>query len=451
MEYTQYSEMDSSEISWLQNKPRHWRIKRLKFSTDLINSKLSVQDSSLPYLGLEHIESWTGRKIDGEISNSEGLASAFVTDDVLFGKLRPYLAKVHLAQQPGLISSEALVVRAKDGLHAEFLKYYMLSRDFINIVDSSTYGSKMPRASWDFIGNLPVLLPEVEEQQAIARFLDFKAAQIDALIAKKQTLLDKLAEKRTALISHAVTKGLDPSVPLKDSGVAWLGEIPAHWKKMRIKHLLAAKKGAIKTGPFGSQLHSSEMMNSEVKVFNQKTVIEKNIFSGENYVSLEKFEELKAFEVFKKDLLVTTRGTIGRCMEVPDHAERGILHPCLMRLQLDGKLITNRFMEILIGDSGIVLEQLRLKSNATTIEVVYSDSLKEVFVPLPSLLEQKSIVFFIDEKTVQIDQQKAKIGHVIDRLKEYRSALITNAVTGKIDVRDFQIPTQSEQQESAHA
>lgn len=187
MRFAQYKELDSSSVSWLQQKPSHWRIKRLKFSTDLINNKVSAEDSSLPYLGLEHIESWTGRKIDGEISNSEGLASSFVEGDVLFGKLRPYLAKVHLAQQKGLISSEALVIRSKEELQAEFLKYYMLSRDFINIVDSSTYGSKMPRASWDFIGNLPILLPDVEEQRSIARFLDFKTAQIDALIAKKKS------------------------------------------------------------------------------------------------------------------------------------------------------------------------------------------------------------------------------------------------------------------------
>jgi len=237
--YAQYKELDSSGVAWLQQKPRLWRIKRLKFSTDLINNKVSVEDSPLPYLGLEHIESWTGKRINGEIGNSEGLASSFVAGDVLFGKLRPYLAKVHLAQQDGLISSEALVVRSKDELHAEFLRYYMLSRDFINIVDSSTYGSKMPRASWDFIGNLPILLPELEEQQAIARFLDFKTAQIDALIAKKNSLLDKLAEKRTALISHAVTKGLDPSVPMKDSGVAWLGEIPAHWQQMLMARIIS--------------------------------------------------------------------------------------------------------------------------------------------------------------------------------------------------------------------
>ncbi len=201
--------MKDSGVKWLGNVPSHWRIKRLKFSTHLINNKVSAEDSPLPYIGLEHIESWTGRKIDGEISNSEGLASSFVVGDVLFGKLRPYLAKVHLAQQDGLISSEALVVRGKDELHGEFLKYYMLSRDFINIVDSSTYGSKMPRASWDFIGNLPVLLPSHEEQKSIAGSLDQKISQIDDQRQKVEDVISRLQEYRAALITNAVTGKID--------------------------------------------------------------------------------------------------------------------------------------------------------------------------------------------------------------------------------------------------
>lgn len=201
--------MKDSGVAWLGDIPAHWKIKRLKFSTDLINNKVNVEDSSLSYLGLEHIESWTGRRIDGEISNSEGLASSFAAGDVLFGKLRPYLAKVHLAQHNGLISSEALVIRSKDGLLAEFLKYYMLSRDFINIVDSSTYGSKMPRASWDFIGNLPILLPMVDEQENIISYLDENFQKFDEQKNRIDLVINHLQEYRSALITNAVTGKID--------------------------------------------------------------------------------------------------------------------------------------------------------------------------------------------------------------------------------------------------
>lgn len=292
--------------------------------------------------------------------------------------------------------------------------------------------------------SLKISYPDLHEQQTIAAFLDYKTAKIDALIAKKKALLDKLAEKRTALISHAVTKGLDPGAPMRDSGIDWLGEIPAHWETKRIKHLLKPKKAAIKTGPFGSQLQSSEMNDSEVKVYNQKNVISQDLKGGNNYISFEKYRDLIAFEVFPNDLLVTTRGTIGRCLIVPHDAEKGILHPCLMRLQINQKQILNSYLKVLIGESGFVFEHLKLMSNATTIEVIYSESLKEVWLPIPPVDEQYKILEHLNESIGELEAFTHKVEIVITRLQEYRSALITNAVTGKIDVRNFRLPEAEE-------
>jgi type I restriction enzyme S subunit len=214
-----------------------------------------------------------------------------------------------------------------------------------------------------------------------------------------------------------------------------LGDVPEGWEVKRVKYILKSKKGAIKTGPFGSQLQSAEMVKSDIKVYNQRSVIDQNFSSGENYISLAKFSELRAFEVFPGDLLVTTRGTIGRCAILPSSAEKGILHPCLMRLQLNPQC-SSRFIEILIQESGRVLEQLQVMSNATTIEVIYSESLKEVWLALPLFPEQTAIASYLDRETDKIDRLVAKIGAAIDRLQEYRTALITAAVTGKIDVRN---------------
>ena len=169
--------------------------------------------------------------------SAEGVSNAFDADDVLFGKLRPYLAKAHHAQTSGICSSEFLVLRRKS-IEPRFLVYYLLNSAFINVVDSSTYGAKMPRASWDFIGNLLALVPPPDEQRRIAAFLDHETTKLDTLIAKKERLIELLQEKRTALISHAVTKGLDPNVPMKDSGLAWLGKIPMHWGMKRLKFCL---------------------------------------------------------------------------------------------------------------------------------------------------------------------------------------------------------------------
>lgn len=434
MEYAQYKELNNSGVSWLQQKPSHWRIKRLKFSTDLINNKVSVEDSPSPYLGLEHIESWTGRKIDGEIKNSEGLASSFTAGDVLFGKLRPYLAKVHLAQQDGLISSEALVVRSKDELHAKFLKYYMLSRDFINIVDSSTYGSKMPRASWDFIGNLPVLLPEVEEQKIIARFLDLKTAQIDALITKQQTLLDKLAEMRTALVNHAVTKGLDPSVPMKESGVTWLGEIPAHWDAKRLKFVGKTRYGLgeppqkLDGGlPF---IRATDIYRGEIDGAKVQTV-------DPDCVPWSRNPALKA-----KDILVVRSGAYtGDSAIVPTRWE-GSIAGYDMVYTAEGAL--PEYVAFNLLSKHVLNGQIYLAKNRAAQPHLNAEELGDVVVALPPPDEQVEIVAYIEECMKKLTIQFQLINGVVERLHEYRSSLITNAVTGKIDVRHVSLGQLSE-------
>ena len=434
MTYAQYGELDSSGVPWLQKRPSHWRIKRLKFSTDLINNKVNVEESSSPYLGLEHIESWTGRKIAGEISNSEGTASSFAAGDVLFGKLRPYLAKVHLAQQAGLISSEALVVRSKPELRAEFLKYYMLSRDFINIVDSSTYGSKMPRASWDFIGNLPVLLPEIEEQQVIARFLDFKTAQIDALISKNQALLDKLTEKRTALISHAVINGLDPMAPMKDSGVAWLGKIPTHWDVWKVTH------GFRKIGSGTTPKSDNPIFyDGDIPWVTTSELRESVIFDTAQKVTAEAVASHSALKIYPEGSLAIAMygATIGRLGILG--VEATFNQACCVFS--DPTVFDTRFVYYWLWMRRPILISL---SNGGGQPNLSQDDLKKIWIPIPHLDEQKAIARCLDAKTAKIDEQTKKVEEVISRLLEYRSSLITNAVTGKIDVRSVQIPRSAE-------
>src|SRR5660398_153513 len=271
--------------------------------------------------------------------------------------------------------------------------------------------------------------------RAIAAFLDRETARTDALIERKRRQIELLQEKRSALISHAVTKGLDSHAPMKDSGIEWLGQIPKHWRIVPLKYSLLPRGGAIKTGPFGSQLLSSDMASGDVKVYNQRNVLDRDFLSGENYVSDDKYEELKSFTVFPQDVLITTRGTIGRCALLPDNAERGILHPCLMRVQPNPLITSPEYVALLIQDSGIVLLQLQLLSNATTIEVIYSESLKSVRLPLPPASEQQAILTYVTREAERHDALISKVQDSIDVLREHRTTLISAAVTGKIDVR----------------
>lgn len=216
----------------------------------------------------------------------------------------------------------------------------------------------------------------------------------------------------------------------KDSGKEWLGEIPLHWTVKPIKLLLTTDKGAIKTGPFGSHLKNDDMNGEYAKVINQRNVLDQDFSSGDYYVNEDKYHLLSGFKVFPGDILITTRGTIGRTAIAPSTIEVSILHPCLMRLQIDDRRCDRKLLALQIQDSGYFLEQLKVLSNATTIEVIYSDTLKNVLVALPpSLEEQVQIKRFLDYETTKINQLIAKQERLIDLLKEKRQAVISQAVT----------------------
>ena len=206
----------TSGIEWLGEVPEHWYLKRLKMSVRLADKKVEVdEENPAPYIGLENIESWTGRLLHIVLDVvPTGTSNAFKSGDTLFGKLRPYLAKACNPEFDGLSSTELLVMKGID-LDRRTLLYSLLSDGFIKLVDSSTYGSKMPRASWGFIGNCIMPIAPSDEQRAIADFLDRETAKIDQMVAKVETAIERLQEYRTALITAAVTGKIDvrESVP----------------------------------------------------------------------------------------------------------------------------------------------------------------------------------------------------------------------------------------------
>lgn len=189
-----------SGFNWIGVIPSHWEVKKLKY---FINPSREKANANLPYIGLENIESHTGKFIstDSEYDISQALLCK--KGDVIFGKLRPYLAKAYLADSDYCCSSEFVVMR--DAPNPEFLLYVMLSGNFVNKVDASTYGAKMPRADIDYILNLPIAVPPIEEQIAIVDKVNMQFDVIDKMIAPKQKLLDLLQERKQIIINDVVT------------------------------------------------------------------------------------------------------------------------------------------------------------------------------------------------------------------------------------------------------
>lgn len=195
--------LKDSGIEWIGEIPKHWEVKRLKNVCSQINIKENSKRNSLPYIGLENIESGSGRYIE-TISEIEGMANRFCKNNVLFGKLRPYLSKVYLAEKDGICSPEFIVYDTKSN-NSRFIHKLLLSQPFIDVVNSSTYGAKMPRANGEFINNIYVQIPPLSEQQSIADYLDQKCSEIDKLISIKQQKIEKLKEYKKSLIFECVT------------------------------------------------------------------------------------------------------------------------------------------------------------------------------------------------------------------------------------------------------
>ena len=237
-----YPSYRPSGVEWLGEIPAHWKVRRLKYSAPIRSSKLDCKPEETIYVGLEHIESWTGRLLlDNQPENVDSTVASFGAGDVLFGKLRPYLAKSARPDFSGVATSEVLALQPLRDCLQDYLMYCLLNECYVRWVDVFTYGARMPRVSPDQVATSSMPLPPLAEQRAIATFLDRETAKIDALVSKKERLIELLQEKRTALISQAVTRGLDPHAPVKDSGVDWLGGIPAHWEVKRLKYLASVQ------------------------------------------------------------------------------------------------------------------------------------------------------------------------------------------------------------------
>jgi type I restriction enzyme S subunit len=424
--FKRYERYKDSGVEWIGEIPEHWGVIKLKYVT-----KLAYGDS-LPT---------ENREEEGEVDvfGSNGKVGTHnvantLSPVIIVGRKGSYGKVTYSDKKCFAIDTTYYIDNRCTKSNIKWLYYSLMVLE----LDKNSQDTGVPGLSREYAYNKYVPVPTVNEQVAIANFLDQKTAEIDGLIADKEKLIELLQEKRQAVITEAVTKGLNPNVRLKDSEIEWIGEIPEHWSIIKMKYLLSSKKYSIKAGPFGSQLKNDDMVSGDIKVYNQKTVLDNDFKSGDYYIENCKYEELRAFEVFSGDLLVTTRGTIGKTAIVPKDAEKGILHPCLIKITLNPDKVLNDYVNVIFNNTKIVTNQIMLESNATTIDVIYTDTLKNLVLPIPPLEEQKSIIDFVDAKIGEIDGLISSINNQIQKLKEYRQSLISEAVTGKIDVRIFE-------------
>ncbi len=330
------------------------------------------------------------------------------------------------------------VIRPRAYADGRFIKRFFDSHFARARLGTSANGLTRYGLSQYPLDNVEVPTPPLPEQSAIATFLDRETAKIDALVTEYRTLVELLKEKRQAVISHAVTKGLDPTVPMKDSGVEWLGEVPEHWRVVPLKFLAnQSSGGGIQIGPYGSMLTSIRYDEpSSCKVYGQENIINVDFERGNRWIGEGDISSLYGYEVKAGDILFTRKGSIGQCAVVPVAVFPGVIDSDTIRLRLDDDAALDSFIIFGFTAAPYILKP-RFKSQKTGailsgLNSATISSLKFVVPPRP---EQTGISDFVGRETAKLDAVVTEAQQAISLLQERRTALISAAVTGKIDVR----------------
>jgi type I restriction enzyme, S subunit len=437
--YNAYEKYKDSGIEWLGEIPEHWQSLNFKRLT-LIKRGASPRPIDDPkYFDDDGEYAWV--RI-ADVTASERYLETTTQKLSELGKslsvpLEPGNLFLSIAGSVG----KPIITKIKCCIHDGFVYFPDLkaNQEFIYYIFNSgqpylglgKMGTQL-NLNTETVGGITIGLPPLPEQQAIANFLDYKTKQIDDLIAKKETLLEKLDEKRTAIISHAVTKGLDPNVPMKDSGIEWLGEIPEHWEVKRFKFLLSE--------PFKYGANEAAEINDP----NLPRYIRITDVKDDGSLREDTFRSLpeniaKDYLLEEGDILLARSGaTVGKTFIYSKSWGKAAYAGYLIRARVSGQNSSDFIYKFL--QSKLYFDWVKSIFIQATIQNISAEKYSNLFITTPPLPEQQAIANFLDHKTKQIDQQKLKIQQAIDRLKEYRTALITNAVTGKIDVRQVSIP-----------
>ncbi|WP_407508070.1 restriction endonuclease subunit S [Acinetobacter baumannii] len=450
--YQAYAEYKDSGVQWLGEIPSHWDSKPLKYLCTYNNEVLpetTAKDAEIQYIDIGSVSAVDGiSKIETMIfKDAPSRARRIVRDgDVIVSTVRTYLEAIAPINNPPenlIVSTGFAVIRPNQYLYKSFASYCLRAKGFIKEVVARSVGVSYPAINSSDLVNITIPSIEYAEQVKIANFLDHETAKIDHLIEKQQQLIELLKEKRQAVISHAVTKGLNPNVPMKDSGVEWLGEVPEHWKTLPLKLCVQTRKGvAFKAVDFCDS-GIRVVKASDIK---QKTIRESEVFLPDSYIN-----EYPKAVLYTGDLVLSTVGStpdvknsaVGQIGKVPESLNGSLLNQNTVVFSAN-KLLDQGFLFYLVQTNSY-RDHLDLNAHGTANQASLNISdMLDFIIPMPETNEQIQITHYLDNKIAKLEELEAKSASMISNLTERRTALISAAVTGKIDVRNWQAPMVAE-------
>ncbi|HBR1848155.1 TPA: restriction endonuclease subunit S [Klebsiella quasipneumoniae subsp. quasipneumoniae] len=425
-QYRAYPAYKDSGVEWIGQVPEHWKVARVKRLASLRNERRNDVSTDTIYIGLEDVEAGSGqyKPTNGSSRQSEdSTVGIFYEGDVLYGKLRPYLRKAIISEMAGCCSTEFLVLRAEK-TEPRWLQEWLLTPDVTHQIESGCEGAKMPRADWGHIGSIEVVYPDQPEQAQILTTLDRETARIDALIEKKNRFIELLKEKRQALITHAVTKGLDPNAKMKDSGVEWIGPVPEHWDVVPSTWLFVESK---------ERAHEDDQHLSATQKYGVISLAEYERLEGRQVThAVKNLEQRKHVKL--DDFVISMRSFQGGIERVK---ALGCVRSSYVVIQAGDGADKNYFAYLF--KSGSYIQGLQATSSFIRDgQDLNYGNFRQVRLPKPGSDEQMQIAKFLDQETARIDALARTTEQSITLLKERRAAFITAAVTGQIDLRGKQ-------------
>jgi type I restriction enzyme S subunit len=425
------------QVPWLGQCRSNWRFKPIKYLCAL-NARVLPEstdpDTEIRYIDIGSVNpdgDWKASE-PMTFSNSPSRARRILSDDdVLISTVRTYLRAItHVGKINGnlVCSTGFAVLSAGKDVDPQFLAYWVRSACFVDEVVARSVGVSYPAINASDIGSLPFPVIPPDEQHAIAAFLDRETVRIDTLIAKKERQIELLQEKRAALISHVVTKGLNPNARMKDSGIEWLGEIPEHWEAIRFKFVLSEplKYGANESGEYDEPSWPRYVRITDVN--------ENGTLREETFKSLPE-DVARPYLLQEGDLLFARSGaTVGKTSLYLESWGRAAFAGYLIRARLRRASMLPAFAAYFCRSYNY-WDWLRSSFIQATIQNVSAERYANMVVPMPPSSEQREITEQLDAKTSVIDRMTERISQSMKMLHEYRTALISAAVTGKIDVR----------------
>ena len=453
MKYPKYREYKDSNHKWIKDIPGNWEIKKLKLCLSRIESGNreigggNQLENGVFSIGGEHID-WEGNinlnnpKYISEFFYSNLNSGKVMESDVLLVKDGATIGKVAYVQELSnrqiAINEHVFLLRANNLLYPKFLYYFLYSKIGQTQIELNVRGAAQGGLNSSFIQRLYITIPPIDVQKSISLFLDNEVDRLSKLINKQIHMIELIKEKRQAIITNVVTKGLDPSVPMKDSGIEWIGKIPEPWTTMKIKHT-SYVKGRVGWKGLTSEEYQEDGYAYLVtgQDFQSKRIRWDSCYCVDKF----RYEDDPYIQLKNGDLLITKDGTIGKLALVNGLEKPACLNSGIFLVRPYDYYITDFLYYVLSSSvfSGFYL----LRSFGSTIQHLYQNIFVDFSFPIPPRDEQGQMVSYLEKQTSKIDKIISMEERMIQLLKEYKISLITQAVTGKIDVRGFAASTTS--------